>query len=207
LTGKHAARRTRGIPLGPLATAAVVAAVLVGGAIGVHRLGAVDTASATPSPAASNVPTAGTTRAPAVTPPTTAAAPTSSARPTPSRSGEHASRSTTRTSRPSPTPTKSTAAKVVDSGTCEASFYSEAQPTANGEQFDPDAMTAAHKSLPFDTRVRVTNLSDGRSVIVRINDRGPYVDGRCLDLSRAAFEAIAPLDAGVATVRYEVLAG
>jgi rare lipoprotein A len=96
---------------------------------------------------------------------------------------------------------------VVGSGTCEASFYSDPQPTANGEQFDPDAMTAAHKTLPFDTRVRVTNLSNGKSVTVRINDRGPYVDGRCLDLSRAAFEAISSLDAGVANVRYEVLAG
>jgi rare lipoprotein A len=96
---------------------------------------------------------------------------------------------------------------VVESGTCEASFYWEPQPTASGEDFDPEALTAAHKSLPFDTRVRVTNLRNGRSVIVRINERGPYVDGRCLDLARGAFREIESLDAGVADIRYEVLKG
>jgi rare lipoprotein A len=139
--------------------------------------------------------------------PSAATTPPPAAQPTSTRSPEHTSRSTTRTSKPTPTRTTPRAATVVGSGTCEASFYSDPQPTANGEQFDPDAMTAAHKTLSFDTRVRVTNLSNGKSVTVRINDRGPYVDGRCLDLSRAAFEAISSLDAGVANVRYEVLAG
>jgi rare lipoprotein A (peptidoglycan hydrolase) len=92
---------------------------------------------------------------------------------------------------------------VVSSGTCAASYYWEPQPTASGEEFDPEALTAAHKSLPFDTRVRVTNLRNGKSVVFRINDRGPYVDGRCLDLARGAFRAIESLDAGVAHVRYE----
>jgi rare lipoprotein A len=96
---------------------------------------------------------------------------------------------------------------VVDSGTCETSFYWEPQPTASGEEFDPEALTAAHRTLPFDTRVRVTNLRNGRSVTVRINDRGPYVDGRCLDLARGAFRVIESLDAGVANVRFEVLKG
>jgi rare lipoprotein A len=94
---------------------------------------------------------------------------------------------------------------VVSSGTCQASFYSEGQSTANGEVFDPDAFTAANKTLPFNTRVKVTNLANGKSVVVRINDRGPFVAGRCLDLSRAAFETIASLSSGVATVKYEVL--
>lgn len=94
---------------------------------------------------------------------------------------------------------------VTGTGTCEVSFYDEPQGTANGEQFDPEALTAAHKELPFDTRVRVTNLANGTSVIVRINDRGPYIDGRCLDLSRAAFREIADLDSGVIDGRYEVL--
>ena len=91
-------------------------------------------------------------------------------------------------------------------GTCEASFYDEPQETANGETFDPEAFTAANKTLPFNTRVRVTNVANGRSVVVRINDRGPYITGRCLDLSVAAFRTIASLGAGVADVRYQVLA-
>jgi rare lipoprotein A len=95
---------------------------------------------------------------------------------------------------------------VTSSGTCGVSYYSDGQRTANGEQFDPNAFTAAHKSLPFNTRVRVTNPANGKSVVVRINDRGPYVSGRCLDLSRAAFAAIASLGAGVLpAARYEVL--
>jgi rare lipoprotein A len=95
---------------------------------------------------------------------------------------------------------------VTSSGTCGVSYYSDGQRTANGEYFDPNAFTAAHRSLPFNTRVRVTNPANGKSVVVRINDRGPYVSGRCLDLSRAAFAAIASLGAGVLpAARYEVL--
>jgi len=95
---------------------------------------------------------------------------------------------------------------ALKTGTCAASFYWEQQGTASGEIFDPEALTAAHKSLPFHTRVRVTNPANGKSVTVRINDRGPYIDGRCLDLSRAAFGAIADLKTGVLkSVRYEVL--
>lgn len=95
---------------------------------------------------------------------------------------------------------------VVSSGTCGVSYYSDGQRTANGEQFDPNAFTAAHKTLPFNTRVRVTNPANGKSVVVRINDRGPFVSGRCLDLSRAAFAAIASLGAGVLpAAKYEVL--
>jgi rare lipoprotein A len=96
-------------------------------------------------------------------------------------------------------------AGVASTGTCQASFYDEPQETANGETFNPDALTAAHKTLPFNTQVRVTNQANGKSVIVRINDRGPYVSGRCLDLSRAAFATIASTSAGVANVKYEVL--
>lgn len=89
--------------------------------------------------------------------------------------------------------------------TCGASFYHEGQMTASGERFDPNAMTAAHKTLPMNTRVKVTNPKTGKTVVVRINDRGPYVGGRCLDLSRAAFAAIAPLSAGHTQVVWEVL--
>jgi peptidoglycan lytic transglycosylase len=93
---------------------------------------------------------------------------------------------------------------VTSSGTCGASYYTGGT-TANGEKLDPNAYTAAHKTLPFNTRVRVTNPANGKSVVVRINDRGPFVAGRCLDLTPGAFGAIASLGAGVITVKYEVL--
>ncbi|MEV7967134.1 septal ring lytic transglycosylase RlpA family protein [Sphaerisporangium sp. NPDC088356] len=97
-------------------------------------------------------------------------------------------------------------AKVISSGSCGASFYDEGQMTASGERFNPDAMTAAHKTLPMGSKVRVTNPRNGRTVTVRINDRGPFVSGRCLDLSRAAFDTIGSLSTGAMTVKYAVLA-
>ncbi len=96
--------------------------------------------------------------------------------------------------------------RVLSAGTCGASFYNEGQMTASGERFNPSAMTAAHKTLPLGSKVRVINPSSGKSVIVRINDRGPYVGGRCLDLSEAAFDAIGNTGSGVMTVKYQVLA-
>ncbi|MBR8745439.1 septal ring lytic transglycosylase RlpA family protein, partial [Nocardiopsis sp. MG754419] len=93
-------------------------------------------------------------------------------------------------------------------GTCEASFYGDGfhgATTANGETFDTYGMTAAHKTLPFDTMVQVTNPNNGKSVTVRINDRGPYIDGRCLDLSTAAFDEIIGTGSGVGTVDWEVV--
>ena len=66
-------------------------------------------------------------------------------------------------------------------------------------------MTAAHRTLPFGTKVRVTNLANGKSVVVRINDRGPFVDGRIIDISQAAAREIGVLGAGLFTVRLEVL--
>jgi rare lipoprotein A len=86
-----------------------------------------------------------------------------------------------------------------------ASFYWQPQRVASGGWFNPNAMTAAHKTLPFGTRVRVTHASNGRSVIVRINDRGPYVRGRIIDLSRAAASIIGMTGQGVARIRMEVL--
>lgn len=77
--------------------------------------------------------------------------------------------------------------------------------TASGEPFNPDALTAAHKTLPMGSRVHVTNKNNGRSVTVRINDRGPFVSGRCLDLSRAAMQKVGGTGSGVIPVRYEVL--
>ena len=83
-----------------------------------------------------------------------------------------------------------------------ASWYAlPANVTANGEQMNPDELTAAHRSLPFGTKVLVENLSNGRSVIVRINDRGPFIGGRIIDLSEAAAASIGMIDAGTAKVR------
>jgi rare lipoprotein A len=97
---------------------------------------------------------------------------------------------------------------VVGSGSCQASFYTdEGHRTANGETFHTADFTAAHKTLPFNTKVRVTNVKNGKSVVVRINDRGPFIAGRCLDLTPAAFNTISSTGAGVATVKYEVLQG
>ena len=75
--------------------------------------------------------------------------------------------------------------------------------TANGERYDMYAMTAAHKTLPFGTRVRVTNLENGKSIVVRINDRGPFVGNRVIDLSRTGAERIGMLTKGIAPVRLE----
>lgn len=77
--------------------------------------------------------------------------------------------------------------------------------TASGEIFDMQKLTAAHKTLPFGTRVKVTNLVNGKSVIVRINDRGPYVHGRVIDLSRAAASTIDLIASGTAPVQMHVL--
>ncbi len=88
---------------------------------------------------------------------------------------------------------------------CGASYYWQGQMTANGEVFNTYAYTAAHKTLPFNTMVKVTNAANGKSVIVRINDRGPYISGRCLDLSTAAMQAIGGISAGVVQVTWEVV--
>lgn len=95
-----------------------------------------------------------------------------------------------------------------DVTTCKASHYglndgTDGGPTASGERFDASAMTAAHKTLPLGTRIRVTNTANGQSVVVRINDRGPYVSGRCLDLSSGAFDAIGDTGSGTMTVSYQ----
>lgn len=89
-----------------------------------------------------------------------------------------------------------------------ASYYGRrfhGRRTANGEIFDMNAMTAAHKTLPFGTLVRVTNISTGRSVTVRINDRGPFIRGRTIDLSRAAAARIGMIASGHARVEMEIV--
>lgn len=89
--------------------------------------------------------------------------------------------------------------------TGQASYYWQPQRVASGGWFNPNAMTAAHKTLPFGTRVRVTNQRNGESVVVTINDRGPYVAGRIIDLSSAAAGAIGMKSSGVAPVKVAVL--
>ena len=79
------------------------------------------------------------------------------------------------------------------------------QTMANGEAMNPNAMITAHRSLPFGTRLRVTNQSNGKSVVVRVTDRGPFVAGRSLDLSYGAFSKIASPGQGVADVCYSVM--
>jgi peptidoglycan lytic transglycosylase len=89
----------------------------------------------------------------------------------------------------------------------QASWYGPGfagKPTASGERFVPCKRTAAHRTLPFGTRVRVTNLQNGRSVVVKINDRGPFIQGRIIDLSRGAARAIGMIDAGVVEVEIVV---
>lgn len=89
-----------------------------------------------------------------------------------------------------------------------ASFYNdkfEGRATASGEVFSQSKLTAAHKTLPFKTKIKVTNLANKRSVIVTINDRGPFVEGRILDLSKKAAIKLDFIDKGVAKVKLEVI--
>ena len=86
-----------------------------------------------------------------------------------------------------------------------ASYYWEPQALASGGRFNPNAYTAAHKTLPFGTRVRVTNQRNGQSVDVVINDRGPYVGGRIIDLSKAAAHDINMQNSGVVPVTVRIL--
>ena len=98
------------------------------------------------------------------------------------------------------------AASVTEVGL--ASYYADkyhGRTTASGETFDANEFTAAHRTLPFGTRVKVTHLKSNRSVIVRINDRGPFIEGRVIDLSRAAAEELQFIRAGLATVRVEII--
>lgn len=192
----------------PLVSALVVAAVVVAAAVAAMSLG-----PATDTTSAASVTSASPGVTPSVTPSTSGAARGSDERA--SRSGLREdpapSSAAPRTTSPAPKPSTKQpvppagGGRVTSSGTCGASFYSDGQRTANGEYFNPNDFTAAHRTLPFNTRVRVTNVANNKSTMVRINDRGPLVSSRCLDLSRAAFGAIASLGAGVITVKYEVL--
>jgi len=86
-----------------------------------------------------------------------------------------------------------------------ASFYTEGTQTASGERFDTHELTAAHRTLPFGTRLRVTNVATGRSVTVRVNDRGPFVPGRVVDVSHSAAETLGMVGGGIAKVKLDVV--
>jgi rare lipoprotein A len=91
--------------------------------------------------------------------------------------------------------------QTVAAQTGVASYYKSGKRTANGERFNPHGLTAAHRTLPFGTRVLVTNLRNGKSVIVRINDRGPFSHGRVIDLSLGAAKVVDLTRSGVAKVK------
>lgn len=96
----------------------------------------------------------------------------------------------------------------VDLGTMKASWYGpgfHGRKTANGEKFDQMSYTAAHKSLRFGTLLKITNPKNGKSIVVRINDRGPYIEGRDLDLSKAAAHELGLMRKGVARLKVEEL--
>lgn len=94
---------------------------------------------------------------------------------------------------------------VATSGVWKASFYGGYKITANGERFNPNSLTAAHKTLPFGSIVKIENIKNGKSIVVRINNRGPYVRGRDLDLTTGAFKKLAPLKVGVIAVKYTII--
>jgi len=98
---------------------------------------------------------------------------------------------------------KAGATKLASQGI--ASFYTEGTKTASGEKFNTHELTAAHPTLPFGTRLRVTNVASGQSVTVRVNDRGPYVHGRVVDVSYAAAETLGMVGGGVAKVKLDVV--
>ncbi|THF49033.1 rare lipoprotein A [Agrobacterium vitis] len=86
-----------------------------------------------------------------------------------------------------------------------ASWYAEHSRTASGEHMNPSKLTAAHKTLPFGTQVKVTNRKNGKTVVVRINDRGPFIKGRVLDLSKAAAANLGMVASGTGKVCYELI--
>ena len=95
-------------------------------------------------------------------------------------------------------------AAMTDGSIGIASFYKHGSKTASGEQFNPSELTAAHRTLPFGTRLRVTHVATGQSVTVRVNDRGPFIPGRVVDVSHSAAEALGMIDRGITKVKLEV---
>jgi rare lipoprotein A len=109
------------------------------------------------------------------------------------------------TKKHTPFASKKNAAETQVASHGVASFYTEGTQTASGEKFDTHDLTAAHPTLPFGTQLRVTNVTTGRSVTVRVNDRGPFVRGRVVDVSYAAAETLGMVGGGVAKVKLDVV--
>jgi rare lipoprotein A len=189
----------------PLIAGTVAAIALIGGAVATVNMGDDDAKPAAASDLIDGSRSADA-RADRGDRASTSASPSPSASPSASPQVSKAPEATrTPTKKPSASTTTKAPTTVTSTGTCKASYYASGSRTANGESFNPDGITAAHKTLPFNTRVKVTNTANGKSVVVRINDRGPFVSGRCLDLARGAFVQIASVSAGVINARYEVL--
>ncbi|MCP4326053.1 MAG: septal ring lytic transglycosylase RlpA family protein [Alteromonadales bacterium] len=105
-------------------------------------------------------------------------------------------------------PAKSPSHLIGHTESGKASYYAmkyQFRKTASGERFNNLATTAAHKKLPFGTKVKVTNIKNGKSIVVKINDRGPFIKGRIIDLTRSAFSSIGNIDSGVISVKIEVV--
>jgi len=100
---------------------------------------------------------------------------------------------------------KEVAQEVRDASYGIASFYADSSETASGEKVNSGELTAAHRTLPFGTRLRVTDVATGRSVTVRVNDRGPFVPGRIVDVSSSAAETLGIVGRGVAKVKLDVI--
>jgi rare lipoprotein A len=91
----------------------------------------------------------------------------------------------------------------IDTNTTKASWYSQGAKTASGARFNPKSLTAAHRNLPFGTLIKVTNLDNNKTIVVMINDRGPFIKGRGLDVSKQAAIELGFLKKGVTTVTYQ----
>jgi rare lipoprotein A len=96
-------------------------------------------------------------------------------------------------------------AALAKNGCGGASWYALHSKTASGERMNPSRLTAAHRSMRFGTKIRVTNSRNGKAVVVRINDRGPFIRGRVLDLSKAAASQIGMVGSGTAKVCYQII--
>ena len=124
--------------------------------------------------------------------------------------GSSSSREETRGSTASSGTARPSSGKVLLTLEGISSYYADAfhgKLTSNGETFNMNDVTAAHRTFPFGTKIKVTNLDNQRIVVVRVNDRGPYVDGRIIDLSLGAAKVIGLIQSGTARVRLEVLQG
>jgi len=135
---------------------------------------------------------------------------------TPEATEEEAKRSTSTEAQPKPNVTPPKRSRPADNAAPiyteegNASWYGvpfHGRKASNGEIYDMNKLTAAHRTLPFDSMVRVTNLNNGKTTMVRITDRGPFVDNRIIDLSRAAAQEIESIGPGIVPVRIEVLSG